>query len=195
MNLILYEKIKANNNMITTSEFMGLGFSKQSLTNYVKDGTLERIRHGVYILTDSIHDDLYTLTLRSENIILSHESAAFLNGLSERTPFQHSVTIPTGASLPNSLLGECKSFYIKGDLYNVGCRDCKTTFGNSVKIYNAERTICDILRSRSRLDEEMVIQIMRKYIESKEKNINQLYDYALLFKVDKKLKQYLEVLL
>jgi len=49
--------------------------------------------HGIYILPDSIHDDMYTLMLRSKHIIFSRESALFLNRLSERTPFMHSITL------------------------------------------------------------------------------------------------------
>ena len=53
-------------------------------SSYVRDGLLVRLRHGVYSLPTSIEDDLYTLTLSSPKIVVSHESALFLNGLSER---------------------------------------------------------------------------------------------------------------
>lgn len=39
----------------------------------------------------------------------------------------------------------------------------KTTFGNQVRCYNAERSICDMLRSRNRMDEETVISSLKKY--------------------------------
>ena len=95
MNPIILEKIKSNNNMITTAQVMELGFSRAILSKYVKAGLLERSRQGIYILSDSVHDDMYTLMMRSDKIIFSHDTALFLNGLSERTPFTHSVTIPS----------------------------------------------------------------------------------------------------
>ncbi len=195
INQMILEKIKSNNNIITTAEVLELGFSKTLLSNYVKEGILERIRHGTYILSDSIHDDMYTLMLRSERIIFSHDTAAFLNELSDRTPFEHSVTLPSGVSLPNSLRDECKCYYIKPELYEVGAITKKTTFGNEVRVYNYERTICDIFRSRSRLDEETVIQITKNYVKSENKDLNLLYSYSKMFKVDKKIKGYMEVLL
>lgn len=82
LNQLVYKKMVENNNMITTSQVLELGFSKALLTKYVKEGSLDRIRHGVYILPDSVHDDMYILGLRSERIIFSHDSALFLNGLS-----------------------------------------------------------------------------------------------------------------
>lgn len=195
INPIIYEKIKNNNNMITTSQVLSLGYSKQLLTNYVKAGLLERSRHGVYILPDTIHDDMYTLMLRSSKIVFSHDSALFLNGLSERTPFIHMVTIPSNMALPSSLKGECVCFYIKPELHNLGIIEKTTIFGNIVRCYNIERTICDFLRCRNRCEEETVISAIKNYAIYNKKDLNLLSVYAKQFKVAKELKKYLEVLL
>lgn len=55
--------------MITTLQVIQLGFSRTLLSKYVKEGLLERSRQGVYILPDSVHDDMYTMMLRSKKII------------------------------------------------------------------------------------------------------------------------------
>ena len=77
----------------------------------------------------------------------------------------------------------------------MGVVSLKTTFGNDVRSYNAERTICDILRSRNKMDEETVISAVKNYAASSEKNLNLLAEYALVFGVSKILKSYMEVLL
>lgn len=195
INQTIYEEIKKNNNMITTSQVLSLGYSKQLLTNYVKEGLLERCRQGVYILPNTVHDDMYTIMLRSDRIVFSHDTALFLNGLSERTPFMHTVTIPSNTALPNSLKGECICFYVKPELHDIGIIEKSTTFGNPVRCYNVERTICDFLRCRNRCDEETVISAVKNYAVYDKKNLNRLSVYAKQFKVAKELKQYLEVLL
>lgn len=195
INPIILEEIKKNNNIITTSQVLSLGYSKQLLTAYVKAGLLERSRHGVYILANEVHDDMYTLMLRSPKIVFSHDTALFLNGLSERTPFTHTITIPSNTALPNSLKGECICFYIKPELYNIGITQKNTTFGNIVRCYDIERTICDFLRCRNRCDEETIISAIKSYAAYNEKNLNLLAVYAGKFKVDKELRKYLEVLL
>ena len=195
INHVIMEEIKQNNNMITTAQVAALGFSRAVLSKYVKAGLLERSRQGVYILPDSVHDDMYTLMLRSDKIVFSHDTALFLNGLSERTPFEHSVTIPSNCVLSNVLMDECKCYYIKPDLFDVGIVKKKTTFGNEVRCYDAERTICDLLRSRNRIDEETVINAIKKYAAYKDKDLNRLAAYAEKFRVGKILKQYMEVLL
>lgn len=195
INQVIYDEIKKNNNMITTSQVLSLGYSKQLLTNYVKEGLLERCRHGVYMLPNAVHDDMYTLMLRSDKIVFSHDTALFLNGLSERTPFIHTVTIPSNTSLPNSLKGECICFYVKPELHDIGIVEKCTTFGNIVRCYNMERTICDFLRCRNRCDEETVIGAIKNYAIYDKKDLTLLSVYAQQFKVAKELKKYLEVLL
>lgn len=195
INPVILDVLKKNNNIITTAEVVRLGFSRYLLSKYEKEGLLERERQGVYVLTDSVHDDMYTLMLRSGKIIFSHDTALFLNRLSERTPFVHSVTIPNNTRVSKVIQEECVCYYIKPELHQVGVITRKTTLGNEVLCYNAERTICDLLRSRNRLDEEVVISAVKNYAASTDKDLNLLSVYALRFGVDKVLKRYMEVLL
>ncbi|MCC2825404.1 type IV toxin-antitoxin system AbiEi family antitoxin domain-containing protein [Faecalicatena orotica] len=195
INPIILEAMKNNNNMITTSQAVKLGFSRALLSWYVKEGVLERERQGVYVLSDTVYDDMYAFMLHSEKIVFSHDTALFLNDLSERTPFVHTVTIPSNTRLSPGIRDECICYYIKPELYELGITDRKTTFGNRVRCYNAERTVCDLLRSRNRLDEETVISGIKKYAASTEKNLKLLAEYASQFGVSKILRRYLEVLL
>lgn len=188
-------KILAEKNMITTTEVMSMGYSKQLLSKYVQEGLLERVRQGVYILPDAIHDDMYTLMMRSEYIVFSHESALFLDGLAERTPFMHSITLPSNKSIPGSIKHECICFYITPELHGLGMIERRTGFGNVVRCYNAERTICDFLRTRDRCDEETVISAIKNYASYGKKNLNRLAFYAQTLKVASELKKYMEVLL
>lgn len=195
INSKLLNFIETNNNMVTTAQILSLGFSKQLPVKYVSAGLLERIRHGVYILPDSVHDDMYTLMLSSESIIFSHESALFLNGLSDRTPFIHTITMPSSKTLPHAIKNECMCFYIKPDLHSIGLVEKLNTFGNKVRCYNIERTICDFIRTRSRCDEETVISAIKNYALYKNKNLERLANYAKIFKVFDDVKKYMEVLL
>lgn len=195
MNAIIYDYATKNNNIITTADVIRLGFSKAVLSKYVSKGLLQRVRQGIYILNDAVHDDMYTLILRSDNIIFSHESALFLHGFSNRTPFLHSVTIPTNTSLPRSLTNECNCFYVKPDLHKLGLCFTKTTFGNTVRCYDIERTLCDLLRSRGRMDEEIVVEAFKNYAKFTQKDIMKLSRYGEYFKVTKRIRTYMEVLL
>lgn len=195
INQEILVEMQKNNNMITTAQVVALGFSRAILSKYVKEGLLERSRQGVYILPDSVHDDMYTLMLRTDKIIFSHDTALFLNGLSERTPFEHTVTIPSNAVLSDVLMEECNCYYVKPELYELGIVIKKTTFGNEVRCYDVERTICDVIRSRNRMEDETVISALKNYAVYKDKDLKRLTAYAEKFRVSKILKQYMSVLL
>ena len=189
------KRMKEHNYILSTEQLTDLGISKTTLTNYVRNGLLVRCGHGFYTVPDSIEDDMYLLMLRSKHIIFSHETALFLNGLSERTPFVHAVTIPSTAAIPSTIKEQCKCYYMKPEFHKMGLTEKKTTFGNKVRCYDPERTICDILRSRNRVDEETVIAAIKNYGDYKNKNLQKLAEYAEKLRVSKHVKGYMEVLL
>ena len=191
----LHQAILKNRAMITTSQVVNLGFSKTLLTQYVQQGLLIRSAHGVYTLPDVLIDDMYTLMLRSDHIIFSHHSAQYLHGLSSRTPFQHMITVPSNTSLSLVIKQSVDYFYIDPSLHTLGMVVKKTNFGNSVRCYNIERTLCDLLRSRSRCDQESLLAAIKQYVLLKDKNLPLLSQYAKIFHVEGMLHRYLEVLL
>lgn len=82
------------------------------------------------------------------------------------------------------------------DLYKLGITTATTPRGNQVKVYNAEKTLCDIVRGRNKQDPELISQAMNAYVgNSKLRNIDQLARYAELMGVDDTISKYMEVLL
>lgn len=191
----LREAIQGYGGMISTRQVLDLGVSKTTLTNYVRSGKIERIGSGIYMLPDTIEDDMYSLSLRSKWIVFSHDSALFLNQLAERTPFSHSVTIPSNASVSKSIRQNVNCYYMKSDLYRLGFTIRKTTFGHEVPCYDRERTICDLIRSRSHYSVELITEAIKAYAGCSEKDLNRLSEYAEKFHIMEALKPYLEVLL
>ncbi len=195
MNEKLHEAIQNYGGMISTRHVQDLGISRQTLNNYVRSGKIERVGSGIYMLPDTIEDDMYAVSLHSKWGIFSHDTALFLNHLAERTPFMHSITIPSNASVPKSVKQQCNCHYIKPELYLLGATVRATTFGHEVPCYDAERTICDLIRSRSRYSVELITDAVKAYASSSDKELNRLSEYAEQFHVLKALKPYLEVLL
>ena len=70
-----------------------------------------------------------------------------------------------------------------------------TPFGHSVPVYNMERTICDIIRNRNNTEIQTFQTALKQYVKRKDKDLRLLMQYATKFRVDKILRQYLEVLL
>ena len=187
--------VEAGNGYLQVSAVRKHAISNYTLMKYLKTRGMARTAHGVYATADAWPDDYFLLALRNSRIVFSHESALYLNGLAERCPVAHSVTIPSSATLPRFGGAPLKAYYIKDDLFGVGLERRRTTTGALVPCYNAERTICDILRSRSRVDEETIVAALRLIAALPSKDLNRLADYARLFRVERLVHERLEVLL
>lgn len=61
--------------------------------------------------------------------------------------------------------------------------------------YDLERTLCDIVRGRRVVDVQVVNPAMKQYARSGGKDVQKLLDYAQALGVEKKIRNYLEVLL
>ena len=142
-----------------------------------------------------MQDELLAISNRSDRIIFSHETALYLHGISDRTPFEHTVTAPSGCIPSAAIKSECKVYYIKPELFVLGKTMLKTPAGNKVPAYDLERTICDVIRSRNKLGTETFHAALKLYAVNPKKDLNKLSDYAKKMRVANVLRQYLEVLL
>jgi hypothetical protein len=67
--------------------------------------------------------------------------------------------------------------------------------GNTIKVYDIERTLCDMVRTRHKTDIQVVNHAMRMYAGSQQKHVALLLDYAQRLRVKSKILTYLEILL
>ena len=191
----LQSVLKQNGGIVTTAQANEVGVSNERLRLLVHSGDLERVTTGIYVLPDEFTDKMFIVQLRRPKIIYSHETALFLHELTDRDPISYMVTVPTGYNPTRLREDGFTVFTIKRELHEIGVTKLTTMFGNSVTVYDMERTICDCLRSRNNLDIAVVTDALKRYAKHKDKNLNQLMQMAETFKVTKLLRGYLEALL
>ena len=191
----LDELMERSGGIIRTRDATEAGISRASMAQYAERGHLERVCHGIYAAPDTMADEAYIMSLRYPGAVFSHGSALYLNGLAERLPVVPSATFETNKLPAKAFRQECRCFSIAAPLHQLGACRRRTPFGREVPCYNAERTICDLLRSRSRCDEETVISALKNYAGSGTINAPLLADYADRLGIMKTLKPYMEVLL
>lgn len=185
----------AGNGVLRTSEVISKGISKTTLAKFVEKYNYERISHGIYCSPDVWKDGLYLLQLRCPKTIFSHDTALFLLDMTDQEPLQYTVTVKSGYNATHLREDGVKVFSIKKDFFELGISKAKTPFGNEVFIYNPERTVCDMIRSRSQIEIQIFQDAMKQYIRRKDKNLHLLMEYAKKLRVNHMLSKYLEVLL
>ena len=192
---LIMELAKQNNGVITAAMVVAAGYSRGSLKYLADKGMLEKSSRGVYTLPEVWEDEFVNLQGRYKRGVFSLGTALFLCDLSDRTPSRYHMTFPGTYNLssPKSEGVICNG--AKEPFYSTGITEVKTPGGNIVKAYNAERTLCDILRPRNHVDVQIVTDAFKRYVGRKEKNIPLLSEYAGMLKVEYRLRSYLEVLL
>jgi predicted transcriptional regulator of viral defense system len=181
--------------IVKTSQALEAGVPKPTFYAYVRERGMEQAAHGVFVSPDSWTDGMYLLHLRCGQAVFSHETALFFHDLTDREPMQYSITVKTGYNPSNLKADGIQVYTIKKELHSVGITTMQTNFGHSVPVYDMERTICDLIRSRSSVEVQTFQDALKQYAHRRDKNLRLLMQYAALFRVEKILRQYLEVLL
>jgi len=184
-----------NGGIIDNKSAASVGISRAMLSKLCKENKIQRLMRGQYILADDIQDELLSIGLRSNQLIFSHETALFLHGISDRMPFKHSVTAPSNKVPSKAIQQDCKIYYIKSELFELGKIQLTTQFGNEVMGYDLERTICDVIRSRNKVGSETFLAALKMYAADSRKDLNKLNSYAKKMKIAGVVRKYMEVLL
>ena len=183
------------NGTLLSSDLDENGIPRAYLSMMVAEGDLEKIGRGVYVVSNQIEDEMYIFQKKYPKLIYSHETALFLHSLSDRTPFDYSATVPSGYKVVSNLSDRFKMYYVKKELHELGVTEVKTAFGNIINVYNVERTICDLLRSRSRIDIQIFSDALQRVVKNKQLESTLLLEYARKLRVESILNTYMEVLL
>lgn len=189
------EEIVDDSGILLTKNAIEAGISKHALYNFIRNNGFEKAAHGVYASPETWKDENYILSLRCPQGVLSHDEALYYHGLTDREPLQKTITIYTGYGTSRMVADGIKVFTVKKELLDIGKEIVKTSYGHDIPLYNRERTICDLIRSKNRFEIQDFQTALKTYIMGKNKNLNRLMEYAKLFHVDKKIREYMEVLL
>ena len=191
----LDQLVKKYDGTIQTSQVLKAGITKPVFYAIARERGLKQVAHGIYAAPDAWIDSLYLLHLRCGQAVFSHETALFFHDLTDREPLRYSITVKTGYNPSRLQEDNIQVYTVKKELHEIGLIDTKTPFGHTVPVYDMERTVCDLLRSRSRIEIQVFQDALKRYVQKNNKNLRTLMHYAVLFHVEKMLRQYLEVLL
>lgn len=174
---IIEELMKRNNGYITSKELDMFDIHRMYLSIMQDKGIIKKVASGIYIDTKTNVDNYYIFCLSMPNVIFSHMTALYFHGLSLKDPNGvYDITVKRNY---NSIyLRKHNVFYVDNDIYELGLVEVKTPMGNKVKAYDVERCICDIIRSKNRMDLELIKYSVRKYLKRNDKDLNKLSLYA-----------------
>ena len=179
---------------ITAAQVTKAGLHRSVLQSLVDSGELYRYGRGLYVKSSAWEDDFYLLQRKYGRGIYSHDTALYLLGYSDRTPAKYTMTFPKGYNARSLNQENLIVRRVVPKNYEFGSIEIKSPSGNPIRVYDLERTLCDVLRG-SGSDIQIVGEAMKRYAASKNKNIHKLMQYADQLRVKPKVLRYMEVLL
>ena len=189
------ENLVDESGMITTKNVARNNQSKAEYYNYLKENNFEQISRGIYASQDTWVDPLLIAHIRCPKAVISHDAALHYYGLIDREPSTPTLTIYSGYNTSRLKAAGYKVFFVKKEYLNVGKVEVIDFDGNTIPMYDLERTMCDLVRNRSSFEIQDFNTALKSYARKKEKNLTKLFEYAKLLRVENLMRSYMEVLL
>jgi len=190
----LRKMLEENNGYVTTKQIRSLGIDSRGQKKLIDEKFLAKEAHGLYLGFDYFPDPFVKLQHQMPKAIFSHLTALFLHDLSDRDPLVYMLTIPTGSSSAHFKNNELRFFYNNDSLIQAGVVEILSPSGSKIKVFDVERTLCDCVKNIERLDRDLVITGLRRYLRSPMRKDSRLLEYADLLKIRKEIYRYMEVL-
>ena len=182
------------NGYLTTKDVTDNDIPRTYLTKLIKENKIERVSRGVYIKKNVLVDEFVVLQSKSKYAIYSNTTALYLHGFSNRIPIKYDITIKSGYKGSLQKGKNVNLFYTKKELLELGVIDYKLDSGNIIRVYDLDKTICDIIKNKKKIDAEIFNKAIREYFYSKKKNTLKLYEYAKKMNIYDKVRDTFEVL-
>lgn len=189
--------VNKKNNVITTKEFKDAKIGFYHINKLIKDNYISRIGNGIYGKTDSFEDEYFIIQNRYKHAIFSYNTALFFLNKTEVTPNIIDITIPNDYNVSSINTKQIRVHYASRENMELGVIKLKSPFGNTIKAYNLERTICDIVKNENKcgLDIEQRNKVINKAFSNNEINGTTMIHYAKKLRCEKKIRAIMEVMI
>ena len=187
-------EFKKHGGVLKTSELNNLGFSSRQINKLMEEGIISRIKYGFYELTEYIPREEVIIARLFPKAVIFLESAMMHYGYTDRIPLAWQIAVDrysktTQYDIDYPLI---EPYYLKPKFIDIGI-DTIQVDGVEVRIYDRDRTICDVLRYEKKLEEEVFANAIKRYIKDPKKNVRKLFEYAEIFNIKNKVQTYIGV--
>ena len=191
MNESLEMLFKANNGILSTAQLKAEKLYHENIVRMMKNGEIERIRRGFYqYVSDREFSDIPTITRLFPDAVICLESALDHYGYTDRTPSSWHLAVPYSSARLRFRIDYpmIKPHFIREDKYYVGITN--TVIDDiEVLIYDRERTICDLLLHKNKIDSEVFRTAIQRYVNDPRKSEAHLIEYAKKLRVERKARE------
>ena len=192
---VLLKIISENNGILKTSDAVAAGISKDLFYKFINDRKMKKAAHGIYICPESQKDEFKLLQEQFPKAVFSHNTALYLHGLAESKLPPITVTVDSSYNSTGIKKLGAKVHFTKSELYSTGIVEGISPYGNKIKLYNIERTICDIIRYSDDMDAAVIDYAVNAYANRPDKDLLRLSKYAEKLHLNRRIRNIKSILL
>lgn len=192
-------------------ELKAASFQTRDVGRLLREGSILKVKPGLYKLANvgSIRITLPAPKVHGMGSVISEGimdvcraipeaviclvSALEFHGLTTFNPSEIYVAIPNDRKIPKIDYPPIKVFYFRHRFYKPGIESIPTSHV-TVKVYNKEKTVCDMFRYRNKLGEDLALEGLRNYLSRKDADTVKLREYASICRVKTIMMPYLKAL-
>jgi len=184
--------------VLTTAQLLDASISDQSITRLVEQGTLVRVRRGIYQHADSPtseHHDLIQVTKSASRAVIVLISALRFHNIGTQQPYEVWIQLPAQTRVPKIdwppirvIRTRVKALQSEGvKRHQLG--------GTEVAITTPARTVADCFKHRNKLGIDVCVEALRETLNERKATIAEMSEMGRLLRVGKVMKPYLEAMI
>ena len=188
MNKII-EEFNKHGGVLKTSELKAVGLNSRQIKKLLNNNEIAKIKQGYYELTGVITSEEVIISRLFPNAVIFLESALHYYEYTDRIPLAWQLAVDRDSNKSKYKIDYpfVEPFYQEPKFLNIGVNTIEID-NTSIKIFDRDRTICDLMRYENKIEKEVFANAVMRYIKDPKKNIRRLYEYAKIFNITQKVQ-------
>ncbi|MEW6510854.1 MAG: type IV toxin-antitoxin system AbiEi family antitoxin domain-containing protein [Bacteroidota bacterium] len=172
------------------------GFQTRDIRRLVQDGQLVKVKAGLYRLADITPAEttgLVEICLAMPKAVICLTSALAYHDLTTFVPTVITYAIPTSDKPIDLAYPPSEAYFFSENQYRTGIEHHESKAGH-IRIYGPEKTVCDLLRYRYKLGEDLALEGLKEYLKRRKRDLNKLMKVAEVCRVKGIATQYVKAI-
>ncbi|MFW5982874.1 MAG: type IV toxin-antitoxin system AbiEi family antitoxin domain-containing protein [bacterium] len=162
------------------------------LKELIQQGEVEEVKRGLfyYKKLNPVADSFNEIAILYPNAVICLFSAWHYYQLTTTVPYRHHLAIPHKSKPAKTDYPPVKFYYWSKEQYELGM-----VKQNKLMIYDVEKSVCDAVKFRNKVGEEITLEVLKKYMKLKQRDIEKLMGYAKQMRIEKTISPMLKTLI
>lgn len=170
----------------TTGTALGLGVHQRDLYRWRDDAEIIELARGVFRRSDAAlasYPDELAVSCRAPRAVVCCLSAAAIHDLTDEIPRQVQIAVADGDTPPRITYPPVQVFRFTPATFQLGVTTFEAAPRERVRIYDAARTVVDLIRMRKRFGEPIAYGALNRFLDRPGADVRQVRVYADLLHV------------